>query len=277
MGVVPIIPENERRKTMKLGKYSLNLFIIVLFVILNIASSITLASEDTQKPDQSTAGQRRYSPMSVEEAKQLVEKIIKNKDVPPPRSSDVFSWKLPETSLYAQGIKINDNDYVVFAHTEPTTILFLPKENLSEFLPKIEKIPLEPGDGTNEVVFLLNGIIFSTVDLEVVNNSIFEFTGEKYNRKKQVVEKGGYVCYIGAMGILLKTGGNKTLIISFEELISGFSFKGSISGVLTYATDGSFYANVKDRPTLYKGALSISPGGHVGILVEVAGQVIQLK
>lgn len=205
---------------MKQAKYSLNLSMIILLVVLCVVSSAAPSRGNTQKPDQPTGDKRKYSPMPVEEARKLVEKHIKNNDVP---SRPLSSWKLPESGLYAQGIKINDNDYIIFAHVEPNEVLRIFAENLSEFIPKIGKNYTNTS-ATPEIRFLLNGIIFSTVDFKVVNNPTFTRNERLYCRAKQVIEKGGYTWYIGAVGILLKQQpSSDVLIISFEEPITGFS------------------------------------------------------
>jgi len=160
--------------------------------------------------------QRKYSLMAAEEARQLVEKIIKNKEVPPPGHMTTY-WKLPETGLYAQGVKINDNGYIVFAPAEPKIIVYRAADNLLVLLPKMEKAIISGTQERKGITFLLNGILFATVNFEVVNKPTFVHSQNgEWRRELPILEKGGYKWSVGAVGILLEKDHNERLI-SFEE------------------------------------------------------------
>ncbi|MFQ5753633.1 MAG: carboxypeptidase regulatory-like domain-containing protein [bacterium] len=189
-----------------------------------------------------TLDERRYFVMSVDEARRLVEKIIKNHEFPPPEPTSY--WKLPQLALNAQGIKINDNDYIVLASAEPSRILVL------------GDAPPGPGfllieDEQKLRSFVLNGILFSTVDMKVVNRSVFTIS---WTKGEQLLEKGGYKWYLGASGVYIEDEYNQGKIIFFEDPIMDFDYQ-----------------------AIYQVNLSIYPVENARISVKVGEKDIQLK
>jgi len=221
----------------------------------------------------SASTQRKYSLMSAEEARSLVDMLIKNRELPSPPSGYGY-WKLPEIGLHTRGIKINDNDYIVFSSAEPEggVVLHLRSEgNILEFFmadfhvvdqpilkPGIEKVRKALTTGVKKYVPFSPsvGILFSTVDFQVVDRPILKVFGDFWSRETQVIEKGGYNWFLGTLGILLSKGLASERLILFEEPI----------------LDGSRFS----PPSSHKFGLSISQGGDT-VLVEVEGRVIQLK
>ncbi|MEW6602810.1 MAG: hypothetical protein AB1499_17695 [Nitrospirota bacterium] len=221
--------------------------------------------------------ERKYSLMSGDMARQFVEKLVKNHQLPSPSLANPYSyWKLSTLpspgikfkeneymiiepskkefrfNLYLpKGIKISDNDYIVFASAEPISFQIIPIENLSEFLPGIEKIYM----GT---YFILNGILFSTLDFEVVNKQIYTRSGNKWTKTKRVIKQGGYAWYLGPAGIYLGYQEDKLIAFKEPKKLLPFSPSGPVG-------------------TAYLVDLSISPEESGGILVKIAGEVIQLK
>ena len=196
------------------------------------------------------SAQRKYSPMSTSEAHQHVKMIIEDKKVPSPLGGSILTprtWKLPDKGIYARGIKFDDANYMVLAFVWPVhKIRIFKVDGLDEFLPET-KTPIE---------FTENGLLFSTEDIEVVNLPLLIFSEKGWTKGNQVIEKGGYVWYIGPVGIgLARDAGYISLIIPFKDPIKDFAFN-----------------------TMYEVEFSFLGGEKAGVLLKIAGgKDIQLR
>jgi hypothetical protein len=192
--------------------------------------------------------------MSTNEAQQHVKMIIETRKVPELRGGFPFGsipWKLPDVGPYACGLKLDDTEYIVWAAVGASALLedtYL--KGLHEFLP----------EATAKMTFNVNGILFSTVDIEVVNFPLFikvsieeeNKTTWRWTRGNQVIGRGGYIWWIASFGICLDSS-TTTLLIPFKEL-KDFNFK-----------------------TIYLVKFSILQEANAGVILKVAGKDIQLK
>lgn len=143
---------------------------------------------------------RKYSIMSVEEASEIVSRIIQKREQEikgwhrPPFSS----WSLPEGGIISRGVKIDDKDYVVWAAAKSDVIRTTYRSAFSKIAPNIEE---------SEIKSVLNGIFVTSVNLEVLK------------KPTQSIEKGGYEWWVGPYGIILSLD----KYIFFEEPIKDFS------------------------------------------------------
>ena len=204
-----------------------------------------LASQDAP---QASEARRKYAPMSAEEARQLIRKAIEKGEIPPPLpGSDLQGtsyWKVGE-DFQAFGIKINDNDYIVFAPAKALEIVTMRKRNLPEIIPAAK-------EGKDETSFSLRGVFFSTIGLDVLESQVLSLDGGQYktlvillregetlndktpveqtivtrsgggkwSREPQIIERGGYKLCVGVNGVLLlkKNGfGGDPWLIAFGE------------------------------------------------------------
>ncbi len=185
---------------------------------------------------------RKYAVMSVDEARRRVEAVVRDDAVPPPDAGS--QWTLPEIALYARGATINATNYIVFAATEPSRIL----------------VPARAAPGVSDTAelehraFVLNGLVFSTVDFEVANARVFSNDNGAWRRISPVIRKGGYTWHLGTGGVyLMDRDGNGTLI-SFDRPLKNVGLR------VRHDVD-----------------LSVGSGRDSAILIKVAGAVIIIK
>lgn len=197
----------------------------------------------TLQPIPEDIANRKYSLMSVEESRQLAEKIIRKKD-----------GSLPDM-LFTRGVKINDKDYVIFAGIKPPYTNFIGGSSISElfpYIPYIRNLPMKEG-----VPFTLNGILFSTVDIQVINMTLINDRMGVWDRENQFIDKGGYLWHLGPIGILLeKIEGRGHMLMAFETPSENILLKAS---------------------SMYLVDFSILPENKSSIIVNVAEKSIQLK
>ncbi|MBI2215725.1 MAG: hypothetical protein HYU51_00355 [Candidatus Rokubacteria bacterium] len=134
-----------------------------------------------------------------------METVVRDGLAPSPDAAS--QWALPEIAVYARGFTIDAADRIVFGATEPSRML----------------VPARAAPGLGDEAelarraFFLNGLLFSTVDFEVVKGGVYSAGASGWVRASPTIRKGGYKWYLGSGGIyLLDARGNGTLI-SFEK------------------------------------------------------------
>lgn len=149
---------------------------------------------------QSQAGEpRRYSTLPTDEARQIAERAISSKQIAGLYSSIVDTWILPTHGpLYVQGVRINQSDSVVFAAAKSSQLMRMYKRGLP---PNVPATTMDP------IPFHLNGVLVSTVDLELAN------------QPGQLIKRGGYEWWVSPLGVWL--GGRA--FIPFPAPLSDFS------------------------------------------------------
>ncbi len=138
-------------------------------------------------------------------------------------------------------------------------MFWMGERNLSDFIPKLKEAEVRKAcistsdKGTTHVGFILNGILITTVDLEIDKAILtVPIADANWIRAKSVIRKGRYLWSIGRVGVHLG-GGN---IIPFDEPSSDLP-----------VNPGSLHL------------VDLAPleGGKSGILITVGGKYIGLK
>jgi len=88
-------------------------FHIIFLAVIVLLSSLLVGINNGYAFDK-----KKYSTIPIEEARKLVEEIITNRRLP----SFGYSWKLPDSNLYTQGVRINGGDYIIFVSAKTTAI-----------------------------------------------------------------------------------------------------------------------------------------------------------
>ena len=146
--------------------------------------------------------QPTYSLMTGQEARQLIERHIEEKDIH--LDTNILYRKhlnksdSESTSDMFQGVKFDDKNYLVFALCQPGYRMVKSAEDLPDKLAKLNMdLPDDP------LSFTFNGIFYTTVNLEVKSNPVYSYTepGGFINNDK--IPKGGYSLLIGDSGMNL--------------------------------------------------------------------------
>jgi hypothetical protein len=209
----------------------------VLFAVLFVGILISTWTSNTL-----AQAARKYAVMTVDEARRRVEAVVRDGTAPPPDAGS--QWTLPEIALYARGVTINATNYIAFAATEPSRIL----------------VPARAAPGVSDSAelehraFVLNGLVFSTVDFQVANARVFSSETSEWRRISSVIPKGGYTWYLGAGGVYLMDRDGKGSLISFDKPLKNISLR------VRHDVD-----------------LSVGSGRDPAILVKLAGAVITIK
>lgn len=220
---------------------------------------------------------KNVSRINTEEVKSILDKRISNSEIPTGSESFSFvksSWKLPEAKVFAEGVRAGDNEYFLVASAEASQLLNPAKGNLAQFIPEI---------GDAEQFFLLNGVLFSSVDFEVVNGAVLSGGGARatqgitkgeplifasdhsafggWTKASQRLTSGGYVWYLGEPGLYLKgLSPQQDRLICFERPLL------------------DFLASIKTRmPIQFQFSLTADPNESSGFLFEIAGRAIELR
>ena len=159
-------------------------------------------AEGDQKDSIVSVDQKQtYSLMTTAEARQLIDRHIRQNDI---QFETPISY-LKRTKKSAsdnradifQGVKFDNENYLVFALCEPVYRLVKPAEDLPNRLAKQNiNIP-------DELTFTFNGILYSTVNLEVKTNPTFSYTEPGGFIDNSNIPKGGYELLIGEFGMNL--------------------------------------------------------------------------
>lgn len=179
--------------------------IISLTVVLLVAS--TLVAQQTR---------RTWNLIREEDARQIIRDGISKGSVPEPTQA---VWKLPAANLYARGASTSDGNRVVFASAWAGQYPLVPMANLGEISPGLLQVPTTPFPESNAamMVFALNGIFVTTVDLDVVGNRLFRLMDSygPWNREASI-PGGTYLWHLGHAGIYLQSA-QSMLLIAFRE------------------------------------------------------------
>ncbi|MDI7258593.1 MAG: hypothetical protein QME90_01590 [Thermodesulfobacteriota bacterium] len=177
---------------------------------------------------------RKYSIMSVEEASEIVSRIIQTRkqEIKGWYYKNPFSsWSLPKGGIISRGVKIDDKDYVVWAAAQPDSIRTTYRSAFSAIAPNIKESTIES---------VLNGIFVTSVDLEVLK------------KPTQIIEKSGYEWWVGPHGIILSLDN----YIFFEEPIKDFSMSPPTIYVVEFSLlpgeNAGFAIHVKDKVIQFK-------------------------
>lgn len=178
------------------------------------------------------AAESKYTLMSADEASQTVKKLVREGVFPRPYVAldGISHWKLPETAVAGWGVKINDHDYVVLAPTEVHS-MFVPAWSLPEL----------PVDG-ELWKFLSVAVLFTTVDLKVVEGAMYVDDGKPVTANPRI-KKGGYVWYDGPAGLFLRGQENNTFLLfkkPFAKLPPPYQLSLGGRGILIKVGDNSF-------------------------------------
>ena len=146
--------------------------------------------------------QQTYSLMTVEEARHLIERHIKEKDIHLETNTayrkHLSNSDSESTVNIFQGVKFDKENYLVFALCEPAYRMVKSSEDLPNKL--AERNINIPDD---HLSFTFNGIFYTTVDLEIKSNPIFSYTEQEGFINSDIIPKGGYQWLIGDFGINL--------------------------------------------------------------------------
>ncbi len=156
-----------------------------------------------QAPAKDSVGlQQKYTLMTAQEARQLIERHIRNKDIHL-ETNPYYRTRLENsesgiTTDVFQGVRFDNKNYLVFALCEPAFRMVTPVEGLPDRLAKL-KIDIPDDD----LSVTLNGLFYSTVDLETKSNPVFLYTYQGGFIQNDKIPKGGYQWLIGDYGMRL--------------------------------------------------------------------------
>jgi len=161
---------------------------------------------------------QNYSIMTVAEARQLIDKHIQQNDIEiEPRISYRTLKKDSDsgnrTDVF-QGVRFDNNNYLVFALCEPVYSMEIPAKDLPD---KLAKQNIEIPDDV--LSFTFNGILYSTVDLQVERELAFSHTIKNGFMNNSDIPRGGYHLLMGDLGMNL---GN-TFIFYRDPLMKSFT------------------------------------------------------
>jgi len=208
-----------------------------------------------------------YTPMPPERARQVIKSEIKSGSIPSP----LFGWKFP-SDFYVSGAWSSDSQMVIFAAAQPFIHGYFEPKNLIELVPKLrgaersavaEKMPelnegLTPeGIEMNKhlLVFLLNGVFLSTVDLTLTNAELITNSEIDWEKSDRTIKRGGYFWYVSPAGILLESEDRKhVFLIAVPEGLDQFSYSPPIfyRAVLTTTRDGRPSISVAGRSVEFR-------------------------
>ncbi|MBM4147286.1 MAG: hypothetical protein FJ240_13610 [Nitrospira sp.] len=253
-------------------KKSINFLTTVIFLSLVFSCVVFLSSfeeaicSDVRSIPENYKGdfdKRTYSQMPASDSSRIVNDTIQNAKLP---TMATTKWKMPESSINAQGVKINDNGWVIYApaRSEKGSINYVNASILEDSLLTLLAPDLKKPTSGNEFVghFVLNGILISNVDLKIITHQLFK---ESSKVSDNVLEKGYYTWSISNPGVVWLQGNNKkNWFLVLEDPLKDFST--SRKELI-----------LKDEMPLFEMRLSPLPGGNAGILMEVPGKDIIFK
>jgi hypothetical protein len=136
-----------------------------------------------QAAQQSQLRQRRYSMIDPEDARTLATQLLEKKQLPNP--GPFASWKLPSSKLHAEAVRIDNDDYLLFAAIMPSR---------RSLYPVIEGLE---GGGC----FVDMGLLFSTTEFEVLAAETDRSIADpRFTR----LTPGAYTWQIGWEGVLFR-------------------------------------------------------------------------
>jgi hypothetical protein len=150
--------------------------------------------------------------------------LIDSGEIPyPPYALNLDKWELPSDESRTVKIPIDDGEYLIY--TPAVTRIFAGDyANLSEVLaPTKYKDPRElllRSMQSQYTAFVMSGLLFLGADLEVVDHPLFWERREgrwKWKRAtSSLINRGGYLAYVGPVGVLLQ-GEDDSYLIAFDR------------------------------------------------------------
>jgi len=140
--------------------------------------------------------------MTPGEAHQIIEEHIINDDIKI-ETYAVYrnlskNTDSEENSDVFHGIKIDNKNYLVIALCEPSYTVEIHSKSIQD---KLSKLKLEIPD--NPLSFTFNGLLYSTVDLEIKANPVISNINQNNFISNARIPKGGYEWLIGEYGLLI--------------------------------------------------------------------------
>lgn len=192
-------------------------------------SSRQVTSSTARTPDpESTATNLTYTRMPDDEAAGLVQELLEARKIPRGYAPSLYVnngvGKRDELA-HVWGVRINKHDYVVWALPNwRGEALHLQVQNLLDFFPPMSlppKMDEIPGTG-NAVPFVLNGVLYSTVDLEVSHRTVLarfpkDMSGV-WTKTQPTIRKGGYLWYLGQVGVVLDDRMDTNILLTFNKI-----------------------------------------------------------
>jgi hypothetical protein len=167
-----------------------------------IQQLMSVDKSDQQYTGGVTDRQHTYSIMDAEEARQLIETHIRQRDI---RLETRAHFRNPSGKSGTksavdvfQGVRFDSKNYVVFAHCKPAYRMISPAEDLQI---KLTSFDIDLPD--DHLSFTFNGLFFSTVNLEVKNSPVFSYTEQDGYIADERIPAGGYRWMIGEFGMKL--------------------------------------------------------------------------
>lgn len=211
------------------------LVVSLSFMILSGGSSVLAAERATS---------RQYSRLPTETARAEAVRVVKSKLVPPPPGSlPVWaegSWEVPEGGPTARGLRINQRDLVLFIPSLPSYLMLEQvREGLASFVKSLDKMIYDRErkvfrvgtEGSDSLPFVDNGILYSTVDMEVLAPNVLRVVDYEWKRAERIIPRGGWLVFVGPVGVELSNhmdalGKHKetSLLIAYEQPVPDFSF-----------------------------------------------------
>ena len=140
--------------------------------------------------------------MTPGEAHQLIEEHIKNDDIKFEAYAVYRNFsKNTDSEINSDifhGIKIDSKNYLVIALFEPSYTVAIHSKSLQD---KLSKLKLDIPD--NSLSFTFNGVLYSTVDLEVKANPVISYINQNNFISNARIPKGGYEWLIGEYGLFI--------------------------------------------------------------------------
>lgn len=184
------------------------------------------------------AADRSYTLVTAKEARTIIESAINNRLFPTPLASilEPGYWKPPNSIWEASGVRIEGKEHLLYAPVESAGQYFsrvLSVAQLSKVLSALKGIALENYKDDSDFTFSVNGILMSTVDLEVIapKPTIILKSGsngppgkEQWLTTPQVLKKGFYIWYICPFGVLVSASGKQEgeLFLPFSKPIVNY-------------------------------------------------------
>lgn len=188
----------------------------------------------------SAQSQRRFVVISPEAARERVEEVVRSGSIPNPSPQPFSSWLLPK-GADASGVKINDNDYVLFASAQPKGLKFLHVGDLTKLLPSLQSATsLQQDASTKGQSFQcwLNGIFYTSADLQLIETASFGEIEKWASGKwvpKDVISRGGYSWWLCEMGVLLTPSSDMGTFLAFKGGLPDFHTDTTRPGLLAPA------------------------------------------
>ncbi len=150
--------------------------------------------------------------------------LIDSGEIPyPPYALNLDKWELPSDESRTVKIPIDDREYLLYAPAV-TRVVAGDNADLSEVLAPTKY--KDPGElllrsiQSQYTAFVMSGLLFLGADLEVVDHPLFWERRERRWKWKRaassLIKRGGYLAYVGPVGVLLQ-GEDDSYLIAFDR------------------------------------------------------------